>query len=175
MIKYVHYFVEGECEKKLIDALKTPPCNYLYSGKVEVFNVILKVLSIQRILSIKENALIVLVYDTDFVDTSKLEKNIKLLESNGFKNIIHIQSIKNFEDEIVFSSAIKSIHEIFSTQGMEEFKAQFIHCGNILNKLDSIKFNKDKIWTRNSNEKLFNVYNANKIEKLRKNNINLKK
>ena len=37
MIKYVHYFVEGECEKKLIDALKTPPCNYLYSGKVEIY------------------------------------------------------------------------------------------------------------------------------------------
>ena len=35
-----HYYVEGECEKKLIDTYKTPPYLYFQSGKVEVFNFI---------------------------------------------------------------------------------------------------------------------------------------
>ena len=35
--KPIHYYVEGECEKKLIDALKGEKKGLL-AGKVEVFN-----------------------------------------------------------------------------------------------------------------------------------------
>lgn len=42
MSRNFHYFVEGECEKKLIDTLKIPPCNYLMPGKVDVFLMLFK-------------------------------------------------------------------------------------------------------------------------------------
>lgn len=149
-------------QKKLIDFLKIPPYNYLLPGKVEVFNVIKKILPKQYLLSLKNNTHIVLVYDTDVNDDSMLKMNIEKIKKYGFKNIIHIQSIKNFEDELVFSSSINNVHKIFNTQGLEEFKKKFIHCGNLLNKLYSIKFEKEKIWIRESNSRPFSNYNTNK-------------
>lgn len=80
MSKYFQYFVEGKCEEKLINALKTPPCNYLISGRVDVFNVIQNKLSKQRILSIHPHAMIIIVYDIDVKDDSKLIENIKVLK-----------------------------------------------------------------------------------------------
>lgn len=38
MSKIYQYFVEGECEEKLINALKIRPQEYLTPGKVTVFN-----------------------------------------------------------------------------------------------------------------------------------------
>ena len=37
MSKIYQYFVEGECEEKLINALKVRPEEYLTPGKVTVF------------------------------------------------------------------------------------------------------------------------------------------
>lgn len=168
MIKYFQYFVEGECEEKLINALKIPPCNFIIPGKVEVFNVIQNKLSKQRILSIKPNATIILVYDTDIRDDSKLIENIKLLNNNGFKNIIHIQSVKNFEDEIKFSCSIKSIHQIFQTKGRDEFKSKFIHCSNIINKLTLEGFEINKLWIRKVNVLPFSKYVKNQIDDIKR-------
>ena len=36
----VRYYVEGQCEKKLIDTYKTKPEFVFCPGKVEVFNVV---------------------------------------------------------------------------------------------------------------------------------------
>ena len=38
--KPIHYYVEGECEEKLINALKVGRDNKIAAGKVEVFNLI---------------------------------------------------------------------------------------------------------------------------------------
>ncbi|MCQ2814971.1 MAG: hypothetical protein MJ227_01600 [Bacilli bacterium] len=60
MNSYIQYFVEGECEEKLIQESKKPPYFMFKSGKVEVFNIVSKELSIARILSIKKKTTIVL-------------------------------------------------------------------------------------------------------------------
>ncbi len=54
MIKIYQYFVEGECEEKLINALKISPHNYLTPGKVTVFNFINKPISNSRIAVLKK-------------------------------------------------------------------------------------------------------------------------
>lgn len=113
-------------------------------------------------LSIKTNVNIVLVYDTDVIDDSKLIVNLEKSKKNGFKNIIHIQSIKNFEDELVFSSIIKNVHEMFNTQGIDEFKNKFIHCSNIIGKLVSVKFEKNNLWIRNAKSNPFSKYKVDK-------------
>ena len=57
------YFVEGECEQKLLNAIKTAP-SLVQPGKVRVFNVIQDVLSKSHLYPIKEG-LVVFVFDSD--------------------------------------------------------------------------------------------------------------
>lgn len=57
------YFVEGECEQKLLNAIKTAP-SLVQPGKVRVFNVIQDVLSKSHLHPIKEG-LVVFVFDSD--------------------------------------------------------------------------------------------------------------
>lgn len=162
MARNIQYFVEGECEEKFINTYKMPPIDYFLPGKVDVFNILNKKLSKPRILNIKNNAIIILVYDTDTFDTSILDENISMLKENGFNDIYHIQSIKTFEEEIIYSSKAKSINTIFKTQGLDEFKAKFIRCGNLKSKLDSVSFDEDKIWTRCSTNPIFSPFSSDK-------------
>ena len=46
--KPIHYYVEGECEEKLINALKVGRDNKIAARKVEVFNIIQSPLSRMR-------------------------------------------------------------------------------------------------------------------------------
>lgn len=152
-----HYFVEGDCEEKLINTYKTPPYLYFQSGKVEVFNFINKRITDQRIMALKRKTIIVLVYDIDVEKTDILEENVNRLESNGFK-VYHVQSIKNFEDEIVFSTNLKNINDMFNTESLDEFKHRFISQDRIDKKLDKIKFDKSKIWSRLNRKEPFNKH-----------------
>lgn len=49
-----HYYVEGECEKKLIDELKKVGCQKVVSGKVDVLNVVNTKISDSRLLTLKK-------------------------------------------------------------------------------------------------------------------------
>ena len=158
MKKIYKYFVEGECEQKLINALKTPPSNYLVAGKVEVFNFTKERITPQRIAVLKRNTVIILVYDIDVKNTEILEENIKRLKTFGFKIIYHIQSINNFEDEIVYSTSIKNIDELYNTNNVSEFKSSFLHQGDILLKLSKNNFDPNKIWSRINTKRPFSKY-----------------
>lgn len=156
--KIFHYYVEGECEKKLIDEAKKVKYQKLVSGKVEVLNVINKKIDDFRLLTLKKNTIIILVYDIDNPNTQILEYNIEKLRKNGFNNIMHIQSIKNFEDEIVFSSSIRKIEELFNTQGISDFKKKFISHQDIIGKLNTVDFNYQKLWSRVNKKSPFSKY-----------------
>lgn len=158
MSKIYHYYVEGECEQKIINELKKVGVQKLVSGKVEVLNVITKKISDRRLLALNKNAIVIFVYDIDNPLTNILEENIKKLKENGFTNIIHIQSIRNFEDEIVFSTNIKKINDLFNTQGVSDFKASFINHKNIMIKLNSASFDYEKLWSRVNYSVQFSKY-----------------
>ena len=62
---YYHYFVEGECEEKLINAYKVPPYAKFKPGKVDVYNFVMRRITNQRLLALNKKTIIILVYDTD--------------------------------------------------------------------------------------------------------------
>lgn len=119
----------------------------MIAGKVEVFNVVRDKLTKMRIASLKRGTIIIFVYDVDVKKTTILEQNIKLLKSYGFTTIYHVQSLQNFEDEIVHSTSLKNINDCFSTESSDEFKARFLAHKDILTKLKEIGFNDAKLWS----------------------------
>lgn len=160
MTKKYCYFVEGECEEKFINIFKAPPHEYFLPGKVVVFNFINKRITNQRIALLEAGINIILVYDTDITNTSILKENIRKLKNHNHKNIYHIQSIKTFEDEIVFATDIQNINSFYGTDGSHKFKTRFIRQdgASLTQKLESHNLDLDKIWSRKSNDDLFNIY-----------------
>lgn len=152
-----HYFVEGECEEKLINTFKMPPYQYFQSGKVDVFNFINNRISNQRLTALNKRTIIILVYDIDVEKIDILDENTKKIKDAGFR-VYHIQSIKCFEDEMVFSTNLKDINDMFDTENMEEFKHRFINQKNIDKKLERISFNINKIWSRLNTREPFKKY-----------------
>ena len=157
-----HYFVEGECEEKLINELKSINNRSLVAGKVDVLNVINEEIADARLLALNRNTNIIFIYDIDVEKTEILEKNIRKLKYYKFNNVFHIQSIKNLEDEIVFSSSLKTINNMFNTSSTSEFKRAFIKQKNISTKLNDIHFDSDKIWSRVNNIYPFARYSKEK-------------
>ena len=58
------YLTEGECEEKLIKALKEKP-SLIAPGKVWKFNVIQNVLPANKLIQFEPGSMAVLVFDTD--------------------------------------------------------------------------------------------------------------
>ena len=72
------YYVEGPCEQQLIAALKEAP-ERLIPGKIKIFNVVQNLIPKSQMLSIQAGTTVVLVFDTDVLQTSNLKKNLELL------------------------------------------------------------------------------------------------
>ena len=81
-MEHCWYFVEGECEKRLIEALKLDP-PMLKAGKITIYNVIQKKLSRSLLMSVLPKTTVVLAFDTDLMKTDILEQNIALLRRYG--------------------------------------------------------------------------------------------
>ena len=64
MNKKCIYLAEGECEEKLIKALKEKP-SLLLPGKVKRFNVIQDELKTNHLVTFSPGSLVILVFDTD--------------------------------------------------------------------------------------------------------------
>lgn len=72
--KRYQYFVEGQCEQKLVAALKEQR-NLIVPGKISVFNVIQEVLTQMRLRTLAGNTIVILVFDTDKKENAILEQN----------------------------------------------------------------------------------------------------
>ena len=78
------YLAEGECEEKLLNALKLKP-SLIHPGKVERFNVIQNEIPTRKLMRYPSGCVVVLVFDTDKEVTEHLKKNLELLRSLPFK------------------------------------------------------------------------------------------
>ena len=67
------YFVEGESEQILINALKTD-LGSIVPGKVDILNVIQKKINKNWLRTMKPNTTVILVYDTDVEDVELLKR-----------------------------------------------------------------------------------------------------
>lgn len=139
------YYVEGQCEKKLIDTLKEHQC--VLPGKIEVFNVTQDVFNDMRIRLIPPKSIIVLVFDTDVKLADVLLENIAVLGKQN--NVIHlycVPQVRNLEEELVRSTDVKAPKEILNCKGNADFKGAFIKEKRLYEKLMNHHFDLSKLW-----------------------------
>ena len=86
-----------------------------------------------------------------------------------FIKVFHVQSIRNFEDEIVYSTDLKNINDMFNTESVDEFKNYFIHQYKLANRLKKENFEIKKIWSRTNKKSPFDKYSNNESLKFIKN------
>ena len=165
MAKLLQYYVEGECEEKIINAFQHEEVGFL-AGKIDVINPAKQSISKLRISQLKKDTIVVLVYDTDAANEKILNDNVRLLkQSKNVKAIYHVQSVNNFEDEIVYATNISNINDVFKTKGVNEFKKQFIAHKDIVKKLNNISFDIKLIWSRDANNLKSFINQGDKIKR----------
>ena len=162
----VQYFVEGETEKAFIEQIRN---KYVLSGKIDVLNILQNEIKNSRLISIKPNTTIILIFDTDVQEKellNRLTQNIKILKnSKHIKEVIVIPQVLNFEDELVYATNIKSIEKFIPNCTKKEFKSKFIKLGSkMVAMLEKHGFNTDKLWSRSvNNGNIFYIINKDKI------------
>ncbi len=136
-MKKILILVEGETEKRLVATL-----NLL--GKVQIINLWQKPVS-KIIPRIKED-IVIIIYDADTLDQIDFfKKNLNTLQKHNIKFYL-VQQTHNLEDEIIACSKCKKIQEVFNTQGIRDFKSEWLKCQNLSKKLEDINFQKSKLW-----------------------------
>ena len=144
----LHYFVEGENERKLIETIKN---KYLYSGKIKIINTIQNKILNSILRTLERETVVVLVFDTDVEKIDILDENIKLIKnSNNVKDVICIPQIKNLEDELIYSTNINKIVDLLESKSKTNFKNDFNNCKNLMKKLEDKEFKISKLWSRNA-------------------------
>lgn len=144
-----HYYVEGEDEKRLLDALKSE-LKCIESGKVEKFNVIQNRFTAARLRPLKYGVIIVLIYDTDVETNLEILKNnlIFLKKQSGIKDIVCIPQVKSLEDELRRSCKIKCIGELTNSNTTADYKRDLISCTNLGTRLKRCNFDISKMWKK---------------------------
>ena len=164
----LHYFVEGETERKLIETIKN---KYLYSGKIKIINTIQNKVPNSILRTLERETVVVLVFDTDVEKIDILDENIRLImSSNNVKDVICIPQIKNLEDELIYSTNINKIVDLLESKSKKDFKNDFNNCKNLIKKLEDKEFKISKIWSREAVD-IFKKY-KNEAIKIKK-EINL--
>ena len=162
----VQYFVEGDTEKAFIEQIRN---KYVLSGKIDVLNILQNDIKNSRLISIKPNTTIILIFDTDVQKKellNRLAQNIKILKaSKHIKEVVVISQVLNFEDELVYATNIKSIEKFIPNCTKKEFKSKFIKLGsNMVAMLEKQDFDADKLWSRSVNEdNIFYIINKNEV------------
>lgn len=110
--KYYQYYVEGADEEKLINVMKSQMC-LICPGKVEKINVVQEELTRLRLMQLRKDTIVVLVFDTDAGNVDILRKNIQILnQCCQVKKVICIPQVENLEDELLRSCDIRQIREL---------------------------------------------------------------
>lgn len=160
----LHYFVEGENERKLIETIKN---KYLYSGKIKVMNMIQNKFPNSILRTLERETVVVLVFDTDVEKIDILDENIKIIKnSNNVRDIICIPQIKNLEDELIYSTNITKITGLLESKSKKDFKNDFNNCKNLMKKLEEKEFKISKLWSREATDIYKKYENKSKEIKL---------
>ena len=116
------YLAEGECEEKLLQALKLKP-SMIHPGKVEKFNIIQNELPIRKLMQYPSGCVVVLVFDTDKEVTEHLKANLKLLKSLPYEvEVMTVAQVLAFEDEIERTTDVKQAQDFTKSATVSDFK-----------------------------------------------------
>lgn len=141
------YYVEGGCEKKLIDILKNN--HTLLSGKIDILNAAQKNITDLRLRPLSPDTTVILVFDVDKANVDILKKNMEFLSKHSnIKDVWSITQIENFEDEMKRSTDIKEVKDLLGSKSNKDFKRDFIKEKNLLLKMEEHKFSISKLWSR---------------------------
>ena len=165
-----HYYVEGENERVLVEILskcKDEKFNVIRPGKIDVFNVVEREIKSTHMLNLKDNTVVVLVFDTDTKSRAILDKNTKFLEKHKkIKDVILIPQVYNLEDELIRSCNINNILQLLGSKSKEEFKSDFNKVNNLNEHLIKAEFTFNKLWRKKTNGVFAGIKNGiHKIEK----------
>jgi len=121
--KICFYLAEGECEEKLLKALKQNP-PLITPGRVKKFNLIQNELRPSHLMTFPAEARVVLVYDTDKEITDHLRRNLDLLNSQyASVEVITVPQVLNFEDEIERSTDVTKAQDLTQSTNTRDFKS----------------------------------------------------
>lgn len=142
------YYVEGQNEKRLINTLKTE-LKCIKSGKVEILNVIQEKFTKARIRTLKNNTIVILVYDTDVEQTQNLKRNIDFLKNcKAVKKVLCIPQVDKLEDELARACNIKNARNITNSDSVRDFKRDLTKCRNLASKLKLYNFDINQFWNK---------------------------
>ena len=140
------YFVEGQCEQKLIEALKEEP-QRVRPGKIKVWNLIKDEIPSSILLTIKEGSVVVMVFDTDVPQTDKLKKNILNLKTRCKRiTIVYLAQVRNLEDELVRCTDVSKVQDLTNSNSKREFKRDFCAMTNCRHVLERHHLDIEKLW-----------------------------
>lgn len=144
--EYYYYFVEGEDDAKIVNTLKTD-LRCIVPGKVQVFNVMQKKITTPRLMALKTDTIVILVFDTDVGETPTLLENIKILKkAQNVKDVFCVTQVKNLEDELIRSCNIKQIKELTGSKSNGDFKRDLLRDSTIARKLKKHNFDINSFW-----------------------------
>lgn len=160
MNKNYIYLVEGKCEEVFIKNIKD---KYIKSGVIKIVNVAKERIKNELLRKMTINSYVILVFDTDVINFEILLDNKKRLERDY--KVIFLYQHENFEDELIKSTNLKKIEDMFKVIGKDNHKYNFINCKDLNKKLEDIEFNFDKMWVNNFYDKRLPKSEKNKILK----------
>lgn len=150
--KNYQYFVEGEDEEKIIKVLKTD-MQLIVPGKVLRFNVVERKITKARLMSLRPDTNVILIFDTDTGNDAILKENIQILKKHlAVESVICVPQVKNLEDELVRACNIKQIKELTGSKSNGEFKRDLIKESNLKRKLENKQFDFSKFWSTSLKE-----------------------
>ena len=160
-----HYYVEGENEEKIVNALKAE-LRCIKPGKVTVFDVVKRKLTKERLMRLKKGTIVVLVFDTDTDSADILKMNLEFLSKQSFiKKTICVTQVENLEDELERSCKIKSVKELTGSRTIADYKRKLNVEKNLGSKLVKYSFDINKFWVKEAEGPFSDVKNnSNKIK-----------
>ena len=138
------YYVEGDCEKKLVRILMEHQMIRL--GKTDVLNPTQKSIRSAHLRSLAPKTKVVLIFDTDVPKTEILKQNLDFLNSqSNISEVITIPQCRNLEDELIRCTDIRHIRELL--RYTHNFKSSFIGEKRLYEKLLLHRFDLEELWS----------------------------
>ncbi len=148
-IRY-QYYVEGPCERKLLEELKKVQA--VISGRVNVFNTAQEAFTPERLRLLSSNTIAIILLDTDAGNYEILSNNIRLLKMNrNIKDIWLIFQVNNLEEELMRVTDVREIKDLIGCKSNKDFKSAFISEKKLIVKLQHHNMNYGRLWMSRPN------------------------
>lgn len=142
----IQYYVEGECERKLVKTLIGQ--KLILPGQTDVLNPVQEHIRITHLRKLPARTTIVLIFDTDTDNTEIIKGNLQFLSihSNGGK-IITVPQVPNLEKELIHCTDIRRIRDLLNCGHDSDFKTAFIEEKRLMEKLQAHHFEFSSLWS----------------------------